>query len=77
MPALEARNWFRMCPKHPHIIVRLSDQDGNAFMILGMCRQAAKEAGLTKKDIQAFYEEATSGDYDHLIKTAARWFACE
>lgn len=71
------RNWFGMRPKYPHIVVSLSDQDGNAFMILGMCQHAAKEAGLTKEDIQAFYQEATAGDYDHLLRTAGRWFACE
>jgi hypothetical protein len=33
-------------PKYPHIKVRLSGQDGNAFTILGACRRAAERAGL-------------------------------
>jgi hypothetical protein len=46
-------------------------------MILGLCRRAAKEAGLSQQEIDAFYQEATSGDHDHLIQTAVRWFSCE
>jgi hypothetical protein len=66
-----------MPPKYPIITVQLTGQDSNAFMILGLCRRAAKEAGLSQQEIDAFYQEATSGDHDHLIQTAMRWFSCE
>ncbi len=66
-----------MPPKYPNITVQLTGQDSNAFMILGLCRRAAKEAGLSQQEIDAFYQEATSGDHDHLIQTAMRWFSCE
>ncbi len=66
-----------MPPKYPNITVQLSGHDSNAFMILGLCRRAAKEAGLSQQEIDAFYQEATSGDHDHLIQTAMRWFICE
>jgi hypothetical protein len=66
-----------MPPKYPQVTVRLSGHDGNAFMILGLCQRAAKEAGLTKEELDAFHIEATSGDYEHLLQTAARWFNCE
>jgi hypothetical protein len=46
-------------------------------MILGLCQRAAKDANLPKEEIDAFYKEATGGDYDHLIQTAMRWFSCE
>jgi hypothetical protein len=64
-----------MTPKHPNITVELVGQDGNAFAILGRCKQAARAAGLEKAEIDAFIAEATSGDYDHLLQTAMRWFA--
>jgi hypothetical protein len=64
-------------PKYPHITVTLIEQDGNAFIILGLCQQAARAAGLPKSEVDAFYREATSGDYDHLIRTALRWFNCQ
>ena len=66
-----------MRPKYPHIVVRLTEQDGNAFMILALCRQAAKEAELPKEKIDVFYQEATGGDDNHLLQTAAHWFTCE
>ena len=63
-----------MQPKYPHITVHLTGNDGNAFLVLGLCQRAAKKAGLPKEEIDAFREEATSGDYDHLLQTAMRWF---
>lgn len=32
-----------MPPKYPNITVQLTGHDSNAFMILGLCRRAAKE----------------------------------
>jgi hypothetical protein len=46
-------------------------------MILGLCGRAAREAGLSQLEIDAFYQEATCGDHDHLIQIAMRWFSCE
>jgi hypothetical protein len=63
-------------PKYPHIKVRLSGQDGNAFTMLGACRRAAERAGLPPEEVKAFTEEATARDHDHLLQTAMRWFNC-
>ncbi|WP_041670617.1 hypothetical protein [Cereibacter sphaeroides] len=63
-----------MTPKHPDIIVTLTGEDGNAFAILGRCRAAARDAGLSDEEIAAFMDEAMAGDYDHLLQTAMRWF---
>lgn len=54
--------------------VKLVGQDGNAFVILGLCRRAAKKAGWTAEQIKAFMDEATNGDYNHLLATACDWF---
>lgn len=35
-----------MTPKYPDVTVMLTGQDGNAFAVLGRCREAALEAGL-------------------------------
>jgi len=64
-------------PKYPFVTVQLSGQDANAFMVLGQCQRAAKEAGLPEEQISEFFREATSGDYEHLLRTAMRWFNCE
>ena len=49
--------------------VRLVGEDGNAFAILGRCQHAARKAGWSKEQIDAFMKEATSGDYNHLLAT--------
>ena len=54
-----------MTPKYPYIIVELSGHDGNAFAILGRCRQAAQEAGLSEDEIDAFITESMAGNHDH------------
>jgi hypothetical protein len=63
-----------MTPKHPGITVTLTGHDGNAFAVLGRCREAATDAGLSDAEITAFIAEAMAGDYDHLLQTAMRWF---
>lgn len=73
MPELEKQSQ----PLHPEITVQLVGVDGNAFAIIGTCRQAAKQHGLSKEDITCFVDEATSGDYDYLLATCMRWFKIE
>lgn len=65
-----------MTPLHPEVSVQLSGHDGNAFIILGLCQKASQQAGLSDAKIDEFTEEAISGDYDHLIRTALYWFDC-
>ena len=63
-----------MSPKYPHIAVRLVGGDGNAFVILSRCRRAAEIAQLPQEEIEQFFTEAMTSDYDHLLQTAMRWF---
>ena len=58
---------------YPNVTVKLTDDDGNAFYILGKVMKAMREAGLEKQDIDLFYKDQTSGDYDHLLQTVMRW----
>jgi hypothetical protein len=60
-------------PRYPDIYVQLSDEDGNAFAILGRTTRALRQAGLAQDEIDQYYAEATSGDYDHLLQTTMRW----
>lgn len=57
----------------PRPIVKLVGEDGNAFSVLGRAAKAMKRAGWKKEDIDAFYNEATSGDYNHLLATVMRY----
>ncbi len=56
-------------PKYPQVTVKLVGTDGNAFAVLGATIKAMKRAGVPQSDIDAFRDEATSGDYDHLLGT--------
>jgi len=60
-------------PKYPDIHVTLTGTDGNAFAVLGAVNAAMKRAGIAKPERDAFFAEATAGDYDHLLQTAMRW----
>ena len=55
--------------KYPHVKVRLVGKDGNAFAVLGKVKQAMQKAGIPAAEITAFVEEASSGDYNHLLQT--------
>ena len=60
--------------KYPEVQVQLTGNDGNAFAILGNCQKAARQAGLTKDQIDEFVNEAMTGDYDHLLQTCMKYF---
>lgn len=60
-------------PKYPNVTVQLSGEDGNAFGILGRTKRAMSRAGVSEEEQDAYYAEATSGDYDHLLQTTMRW----
>ena len=62
--------------KYPQVKVKLVGMDGNAFFIMGRCQQAAKRANLPPEEIKAFAEEASAGDYNHLLATCMKWFDC-
>jgi len=53
--------------------LKLVGEDGNAFAILARAKRALREAG-REEEIQDFVHEATSGDYDHLLRVVMQWF---
>lgn len=62
-----------MEPKYPNVTVQLTGTDGNAFAIMGKVREALKKAGVSSEERALFFNEATSGDYDHLLQTCMKW----
>ena len=63
--------------KHPEIKVKLVGENSNAFNILSICGEAMRKAKLPPSELNAFYKEATKGDYNHLLATCADWFIVE
>lgn len=59
--------------KYPNIKVKLVGTDGNAFAILGKVTKALKDNKVENSEIELFRKEATSSDYNHLLKTCLRW----
>jgi len=47
--------------------IELTSVDGNAFSVMGHVKQALKRAGADKEYIDQYINEATSGDYNHLL----------
>lgn len=62
-------------PKYPNVKVRLSRVNGNAFALMAAVKTAMKKAKIPDEEGTLFVEEATSGDYDHLIQTCMKWVA--
>lgn len=60
-------------PKYPEIKVQLTGQDGNGFFIVCRVRDALKQDGIPESERQEFFEEALSGDYDHMLTTVMAW----
>lgn len=64
-------------PKYPNVVVKLTGNDGNAFSIIGRIQKALQRAKVPTEEISQFIEEATSGDYDNLLRTAMKWVEVE
>lgn len=47
---------------------------GNAYWLLGEAQRVMKAAGYSETARTSFHDEATSGDYDHLLATILNWF---
>lgn len=59
--------------KYPNIKVQLSGEDGNAYAILGRVNAALRKHDVPKDERDQFMKEATSGDYDNLLRTCSAW----
>ena len=60
-------------PRYPDVQIRLTDKNGNPFLILGSVQKALREAGVPKEEVSPFTAEATSGGYGHLLQTCLEW----
>ncbi len=54
--------------------LKLVGEDGNAFSILGRAKAAMRRAGWPADLQQQVMDEATSGDYDNLLRTMMDYF---
>jgi hypothetical protein len=60
-------------PKYPNVEVELVGHDGNAFAIMGRVSKELRRARVSEEEIKQYQNEATSGDYDHLLQVTVQW----
>ena len=60
-------------PKYPDITVELVGSDSNAGAIMGKVARALRKHGVPKEEVDQYYHESMSGDYDNLLRTAMQW----
>lgn len=53
--------------------LKIVGEDGNAFVILGKFQRGAKKSGWSNEEIKKVTDEATSGDYDKLLRTMMQY----
>ena len=53
--------------------VKLTGEDGNAFFIMAKVQGALRKANATEQEIDEYFDEATAGDYHHLLATTMKW----
>jgi len=54
--------------------LKLSDEDGNIFFILGRAIKIARKNNWSEETIKTFLDDAKSGDYDHALQTCMKYF---
>ena len=52
-------------------------EDGNAFAIMGRVMKAMRRAGAPQELIAQYQKEATSGDYDNLLRVTMKYVEVE
>lgn len=60
-------------PKYPDVHVIAWHENEHAYVILHRVRQAFRWGGISSSVWTDFHVEATSGDYDHLLRTVRDW----
>lgn len=58
---------------YPDVTVNLVGGTGNAFGIIGKVTGALRRAGVKDPEIDKFTAEATSGNYDNVLRTCMKW----
>lgn len=61
--------------KYPDVVVdlgNLSGPEGNAFAVMGNVQRAMRAAGKSHEEVEAYMNEAMSGDYNNLLSVTRK-----
>ena len=56
-----------------NVTVSLTEVDGNAFSVMGAVKKALRRHGVKKEELDEYTKQATSGDYDNLLRVTMEW----
>lgn len=71
---VKVKTWETVAIPTKRAKVKLTGTDGNAFALIGLCVKAAKKAGYTAEQIQAFKDECFYGNNGYALNTCVKWF---
>ena len=57
--------------------VKLTGQNGNAFAVMGLVKNALKQAGADKEYIDKYLKESTVGDHSYLLAVSIKYVNVE
>jgi hypothetical protein len=60
-------------PKYPRVKVQLMGPHGGFFPTVAAVQAAMRRAGVPLQDLSNFFQDATAGDEDNLLRTCLRW----
>ena len=64
-------------PKYPRVKVQLRGPYGGFFPTVVAVQAAMRRAGVPLQELSNFYQDATAGDEDNLLRTCLRWVDVE
>ncbi len=63
--------------KYPNVKVDFAEVNGNAFAVIGAVKKALRRNGVSDGEQARFFDEATAGDYNHVLQTCMKWVTVE
>ena len=63
--------------QRPTVRLELVGEGGNSFAIMAQVTSALRRAGFANGVIKAYQKEATSGDYDNLLRVTLGYIRAE
>ena len=64
-------------PRYPRVKVQLIGPSGDFYPTVTAVQTAMRRAGVPLQELSNFYQDATTGDEDNLLRTCLRWVDVE
>jgi hypothetical protein len=63
--------------RHPEVTVELTGHHDDSVAVLERVMEALRQANVPVSEVRQYLDEATEGDYNHLLRTTLRWVNVE